>query len=90
MIFKKLIIGIFFVTLLNGCAQNAVLLGPAYTLASTGNVYQAGITYGTNEAVQIATGKSTTQNLKQILSSKEKDTKIEQLVKKTLKKPEKN
>ena len=59
-------------SLISGCAQNASLLGPAYTLVSTGNVYQAGLTYGGNEIVTKTTGKSTTQNIKEALIPKKK------------------
>ena len=64
MILKKIIITIFFVCLLSGCAQNAALLGPAYTLANTGNIYQAGLTYSSDLVVTKATGKTTSQNLR--------------------------
>ena len=50
-------IGIFFITILSGCAQNAALLGPALTIGTTGNVMQAGIQYGTNQAIKQETGK---------------------------------
>ena len=43
MIIKKIISGIFFLCLLNGCVQSTALLGPVYTMASTGNIYQAGL-----------------------------------------------
>ena len=81
---KNLIIGIFATVLLNGCAQNVALLGPAYTLAASGNVYQAGFTYGSNELVTKATGKSTVQNIKDALKPKKKDTEFEKLVKKNI------
>ena len=64
MILKKIIAGLFFLFLLNGCVQSAALLGPAYTLTSTGNVFQAGLSYGSNHAVKKITGKSTTENIK--------------------------
>tara|TARA_B100000965_G_scaffold392304_1_gene401704 strand:- start:77 stop:394 length:318 start_codon:yes stop_codon:yes gene_type:complete len=54
---KKALFFVTFLMLLNGCAQNTALLGPAITVATTGNVYQAGITYGTNEAFKKETGK---------------------------------
>jgi hypothetical protein len=57
MILKNLIIGIFFISLLSGCAQNGALLGPAYTLATTGNIMQAGMQYGTNQVIKKETGK---------------------------------
>ena len=64
MILKKIIVGLFLLFFLNGCVQNTALLGPAYTMASTGNIYQAGLTYGSNQAVKKITGKSTTENIK--------------------------
>jgi len=51
MILKKTFIGIFLLGMLSGCAQNAALLGPAYTFGSTGNIYQAGLTFGSNKAI---------------------------------------
>jgi len=55
---------------LNGCVQSTALLGPAYTLFSTGNVYQAGLSYGSNHAVKKITGKSTTENIKSFTDNK--------------------
>tara|TARA_B100000902_G_C26977779_1_gene748692 strand:- start:213 stop:515 length:303 start_codon:yes stop_codon:yes gene_type:complete len=54
---KNIIIGIFLINTLSGCAQNVALLGPAITLGTTGNVMQAGIQYGTNQAIKQETGK---------------------------------
>ena len=85
MALKKIIIGTFFLCLFNSCAQNAALLGPAYTLTTTGNIYHAGLTYGSNELIVITTGKSTSENLKEILSSKKNDTEFEKLIKKRIK-----
>ena len=76
-------------SLISVCAQNASLLGPAYTLVSTGNVYQAGLTYGGNEIVTKTTGKSTTQNIKEALIPKKNDNKLEQLVKRNIEKTKK-
>ena len=84
MALKNLIVGVFVIMLLSGCAQNVALLGPAYTLAASGNIYQAGFTYGSNELVTRATGKSTVQNIKEVLASKKKDTEFEKLVKKNI------
>lgn len=55
--YNKLSLVIIFMCLLNGCAQNAALLGPAITIGTTGNVMQAGIQYGTNEVIKQETGK---------------------------------
>ena len=84
MILKKISIGILGIVFLSGCAQNAALLGPAYTLASTGNVYQAGFTYGSNEIITKTTGKSAAQNFKEVLTPKKDDTEFEKLVKRNI------
>ena len=84
MIFKKIIILIFLVSFLNGCAQNVALLGPAYTLATSGNIYQAGLTYGSNEIITKTTGKSASQNFKEALVKKKNDTAFQMLVKKNI------
>ena len=68
MILKKIITGLFLLFFLNGCVQSAALLGPAYTLVSTGNIYQAGLSYGSNQAVKKITGKSTTENIKSFVN----------------------
>ena len=70
MIYKKIIIGLFLFFFLNGCAQNAALLGPAYTLASTGNIYHAGLSYGSNKAVKKIIGKPSTENIKSLTENK--------------------
>ena len=45
--------------ILSGCAQSTAMLGPAITLASSGNVSQAGLTFITNKAVEKETGMDT-------------------------------
>ena len=70
MILKKIITGLFLLFFLNGCVQSAALLGPAYTLSSTGNIYQAGLSYSSNQAVKKITGKSPTENIKSLANSK--------------------
>ncbi len=44
---------------MSGCAQSTAMLGPAITLASSGNVSQAGLTFITNKAVEKETGMDT-------------------------------
>ena len=70
MILKKIIAGLFLLFFLNGCVQSTALLGPTYTLASTGNIYQAGLTYGSNKAIEKITGKSPTENIKSLTDNK--------------------
>ena len=70
MILKKIITGLFLLFFLNSCVQGTALLGPAYTLTSTGNIYQAGLSYSSNQAVKKITGKSPTENIKSLVDNK--------------------
>ena len=72
MILKKLFISLSFVLFLNSCAQNAAFLGPAITGVSTGSLYQAGLSYGSTEAVKNITGKTPTENIKKLLTGSNK------------------
>ena len=82
MIYKKKIIGLLIFCLLGACTSPTTMLGPAYTLSSTGNVFQAGLSYGSNELVKSYTGKTTVENLKDISLKKIKEK--ENIKKKTL------
>ena len=84
MILKKIIIGIFLLSFLGGCAQNAALLGPAYTIANSGNVYHAGLTYSGNQIITSKTGRSIANNFRDSLVIKKKDTEFQKLVKKNI------
>ena len=44
---------------MTGCFQTTAMVGPAITLASTGNISQAGITFLTNKAIKDETGMNT-------------------------------
>ena len=70
MILKKIFAGLFLLFFLNSCVQSTALLGPAYTLASSGNIYQAGLSYGSNQAVKNITGKTPTENIKSLIDNK--------------------
>ena len=67
---KKILLLLCFV-MLTGCFQSIALLGPAITGASTGKIYQAGLSYGTNMIMLQATGKTTSEHMLDILNSKE-------------------
>ena len=63
---KKIIFGLFIISFLGACTSPTAMLGPAYTLTSTGNIYQSGLTYGSNELITMYTGKTPIQNIKEI------------------------
>ena len=56
---------------LSGCFQAIAYLGPAIGGASTGKIYQAGLSYGTNVIMLQATGKTTSEHMLDILNGKE-------------------
>ena len=69
---KKIVIILMSVVLLTGCAQSTAFIGPAITVAATGNIAQAGFTYGTNEAIKRETGKDTMQYVSDLLEPEDK------------------
>ena len=68
---KKILLLLVSFVFLSGCFQSIALLGPAIGGASTGKIYQAGLSYGTNVIMLQATGKTTSEHMFDILSSKE-------------------
>ena len=72
----KIACSILFLLLLNGCVQGTAFLGPAVGVASTGSMYRAALSYGSNLAIKNMTGKSTMENIKEILEPKENENKI--------------
>ncbi len=79
-VFKKKIIWLFFLGFLTNCTSPSVMLTPVYTFSSTGNVYQAGLSYGSNKFIEKITGKTMVENLRDIKLSEED----ENIQKKTL------
>ena len=59
--------------LLNGCMQTTALLGPGFTVATTGNVLQAGLQFGANTAIKNETGKNTFEFLQHAVDSRSKE-----------------
>ena len=64
------------------------MIGPTMTLVSTGNLYQASLSYGANKAVEKETGMQTTEylinkiedNQKKIISTDDEITKSLQIL----------
>ena len=66
MIHKKIFFGLLILVFLGACAAPTAMLGPAYTLTSSGNVFQAGFSYGSSELIKSYTGKTPLENLSEI------------------------
>ena len=66
----------FFITsgliFLSGCIQTTSLLGPGVTIASSGNVLQAGLQYGANTALKNETGKDVLTHIKDTVDEQNK------------------
>ena len=73
---RKILILIFSLVLLNACAQSTALIGPAITVGNTGNVMQAGFSYGGNMAIKNVTGKTPTEHLTSYVEEKREEKKI--------------
>ena len=67
------LLSILSLIILCSCAQTTSMLGPAVTVASTGNVYQAGFSYGVGKTVELTTGKTTIENIQILLEPKDQD-----------------
>ena len=74
--FLKIFSIIFSLIFLSGCLQSTALLGPSMTVATTGNVLQAGLQYGANTAIKNETGKNTLEHLQEAVESQSKSKKF--------------
>ena len=70
---KKILLLLVCFVFLSGCFQSIAMLGPVIGGASTGKIYQAGLSYGTNVIMLQATGKTTSEHMMDILNSKERN-----------------
>jgi spermidine/putrescine-binding protein len=66
---------------LSGCIQSTALLGPGITIATTGNVMQAGFQYGASKAIKKETGKDVLTHLKDAVEEEQQNKKLEQKIK---------
>ena len=60
---EKLIFLLFSLATLNGCIESTALLGPAISVGTSGNVYQASLSYASNTLIYNATGKTTIEHV---------------------------
>ena len=70
MIIRNFSLYVILLIALNGCIQTtASFIGPAYTVASTGNVYQAGLSVTINQALVHTTGEDAVEHVTRILDN---------------------
>ena len=66
---KKLSLLFISLITLNGCVETTAFLGPALTVGTSGNVYQASISYASNNIIYKSTGKSTIEHVNSFLDA---------------------
>ena len=74
--FLKICFVFFSFIFLSGCFQSTALLGPSVTVATTGNVLQAGLQYGANTAIKNETGKDTFEYIQDAVENQSKINKF--------------
>ena len=79
--FKKIYFLVLIFIFLTGCFQSTALLGPSITIATTGNIMQAGLQYGANTAIKNETGKDALTHLKDIVEEEQDNQKFENKIK---------
>ena len=79
--FKKIYLLVLISMFLSGCIQSTALLGPGITVATTGNVMQAGLQYGANTAIKNETGKDALTHLKDAVEVEQDSQKIQKKIK---------
>ena len=79
--FKKIYFLVLISIFLSGCIQSTALLGPGVTIATTGNIMQAGLQYGANTAIKNETGKDAFTHLKDVVEEEKEIKKFENKIK---------
>ena len=79
--FKKIYLLVLISMFLTGCIQSTALLGPGVTIATTGNIMQAGFQYGANSAIKNETGKDALTHLKDAVEEEQDNQKLEKKIK---------
>ena len=70
---KKIIVITISFVLLGACAQTTALIGPAISIGSTGNVMQAGFSYGTNMVIKQTSGKVPSEHVSLYIEEKKEE-----------------
>ena len=79
--FKKIYLLVLISMFLTGCIQSTALLGPGVTIATTGNIIQAGFQYGANSAIKNETGKDAFTHLKDAVEEEQDSQKLNKKIK---------
>jgi len=89
MILKRLSPALVCLLLMNGCVEPTAFIGPGVTVGTTGNIYQAGFSYGTNQIVKTATGSFPMEHAKNFIDGYKCETEFSCFVKNNVEKTKK-
>ena len=64
---KKIFFWLSSFILLNGCIETTAFIGPAISVGKTGNIYQASVSYATNQTLYSTTGKTSIEHVANFL-----------------------
>jgi len=73
---KNILVILISFLLLGACAQTTALIGPVITVGSTGNVMQAGFSYGSNMAIKNTTGKTPSEHVSLYIEDKKEGKRL--------------
>ena len=79
--FKKIYFLVLISIILSGCIQSTALLGPGVTIATTGNIMQAGLQYGANSAIKKETGKDALTYLRSAVDEEQESQNLNKKIK---------
>ena len=77
---KKIYLLVLISIFLSGCIQSSALLGPGVTIATTGNIMQAGLQYGANSAIKKETGKDALTHLKDAVGEEQENQQLQKKI----------
>tara|TARA_Y100001970_G_C14218963_1_gene851437 strand:+ start:1278 stop:1571 length:294 start_codon:yes stop_codon:yes gene_type:complete len=75
---KKIFLYILCFAVLNGCTQYSSFVGPSYTIATTGNIYQASFAYSSGTILEKKTGKKPSEHVYYFIKKLDDSKKINQ------------
>ena len=75
---KKVIFFLAIGVFLNSCAQYSSFIGPTYTIATTGNIYQAGLSYHSGTLIKKKIGKNTLDDSFVLLETKNEQINLDE------------
>jgi hypothetical protein len=73
---KKITVLIISFVFLGACAQSTAFIGPAISVGTTGNVMQAGFSYGTNMIIKQTTGKVPSEHVSLYIEEKKEEKEL--------------